>query len=576
MKQYKAVLPKYTVNRIRDILKKSGITVSEECVNDERNLFFSVHLRIDSGKLRYLDISTNGKGKSMEYALASAYGELMERLQSRVLFSLRHSIPSGVSGLKYTFAPDERLLEGQNFEESLKLYTSLPEHVISFYKKKSEIGLPFADIFNKSLVFIPMRIVEHCCGSNGMCAGNTRHEAILQGICEIFERYALRLIYHQSLTPPLLHHNIKISDSLLNKIRRLERDEDCKIDIVDCSCGIGLPVYGLRIIRYKTMEYQFHLGADMVAEVGVERVLTELFQNRSHLPMHKFDVPYQLKLCNDLKLIEKERVKYSYRLNKVPLCVFSDKPSYVPMDLDPNRGRSDEEDLKIAFKLVKNIGKEIYIRDNSFMGFHAYTIYIPGMSELINVESTRWMEKSFEKSEKIPVLAHSIPTASSETLEDFISLISAFNEPDYLDWFTNDDVWGKGSSKFVVGIISAALSKWDYAIRQLRSLKEDCSNKQLKKLYAFYLDYCTLASAGIDTKEYLATIYGDELYQELSHVIQDARWKNIFDFTNCFNCINCKKIEYCALKDYIHLLRKLEKLNEDNILNQTYLFRLLD
>lgn len=576
MKKYKAEDPHITIGRIRTILNDADIKVSEECTADASNSFYSVHLRIVSGKLSVMDISTNGKGKSREYALASAYGELMERLQSKILFGLRYSVPETIANLKYVFAPDEKPLVGRDFVHSLQTYTCLPPEVKSLYNEQREIGLPFANIRDKSIAFLPMRAIEHCCGSNGMCAGNTRHEAILQGICEIFERYALRMIYHKSLTPPLIHPSIPISENLLNKIKHLESTEECKIDILDCSCGIGLPVYGLRIIRNKSSEYQFHLGSDMIAEVAVERVLTELFQNSSHIPVHTFDIPYQLKICSDLKLIENERVKYSFRCNHIPLCVFSATPSYKPMTFAPERGQSDQTDLKIAFDLIYNLGKEIYIRDNSFMGFHAYTVYIPGMSELINVESIRWMQTSFEKSIKIPYLAHSLPNATSEEVEEFIKSISAFNSPAYLEWFNNDDVWQKGTPRFVVALIAVATNNWYTALRHLSRLKKECNNGQLKQLYSFYYDYCAIVSANADPREYLPTIYGEDKYTELTNIINGDLWKEVFDFTDCFNCNKCSKRETCTLPDYIHLLKTIDSIHEKNILDQTSLFCLLD
>lgn len=576
MKKYKASEPDITIKRICEILNDACIKVSEECFVDASNSFYSAHLRIISGKLSLMDISTNGKGKTREYALASAYGELMERLPSKILFGLRYSIPSTISNFKYVFAPDEKPLVGQDFRYSLQAYTSLPSEVVSFYNEPKEIGLPFADIHDKSIVYLPMRAIEHCCGSNGMCAGNTRHEAILQGMCEIFERYALRLIYHKALTPPLIHSDIPISENLKNKIKHLESLEECKIEIVDCSCGIGLPVYGLRIIRNKTLEYQFHLGADMTAEFAIERVLTELFQNSRHIPMRTFDIPYQLKLCNDLKLIENERVKYSFRCNHIPLSVFSENPSYKPMKFDPERGQSDLTDLKIAFGLVYNLGKKVYIRDNSFMGFHAYTIYIPGMSELINVESIRWMQTSFEKSIMIPLMAHRLPNASSDEVADFVKSVSAFSTPAYIDWFTNDDVWRKGSSRFVVGLAAAVVNNWNLALRQLGKLKDACGNEQLKYLYSFYYDYCAIASIGANPKEYLCKIYDENMYSELEKTITSSEWKKIFDFTDCFNCEKCMKSEKCALQDYIHLVKTIDNIHEKNILDQTALFGLLD
>ena len=39
-------------------------------------------------------------------------------------------------------------------------------------------------------------------GSNGMCAGNTPAEALVQGLSEIFERYAIQEVLAGNIIPP--------------------------------------------------------------------------------------------------------------------------------------------------------------------------------------------------------------------------------------------------------------------------------------------------------------------------------------------------------------------------------------
>lgn len=52
-------------------------------------------------------------------------------------------------------------------------------------------------------IFVPIDLILHAIGSNGMTAGNSESEALLHGFCEIFERYALKNIYYGELTPQL-------------------------------------------------------------------------------------------------------------------------------------------------------------------------------------------------------------------------------------------------------------------------------------------------------------------------------------------------------------------------------------
>ena len=74
-------VPTETIKRIRDCLVKIGIKVKiVECIS-YKDKWYSTRLEIDG----IPGVGVNGKGITEEYALASAYGELMERLQSGFL-----------------------------------------------------------------------------------------------------------------------------------------------------------------------------------------------------------------------------------------------------------------------------------------------------------------------------------------------------------------------------------------------------------------------------------------------------------------------------------------------------------
>ena len=85
MKPYKAVPPYRTINKIRSILEFLNIFTTEFHVGME-NFYHSCRVSINNEKLQQLNLGTNGKGIKVDYALASAYGELMERIQNRMIF----------------------------------------------------------------------------------------------------------------------------------------------------------------------------------------------------------------------------------------------------------------------------------------------------------------------------------------------------------------------------------------------------------------------------------------------------------------------------------------------------------
>ena len=70
--------PRETIEKIKKILNSFSIKVIEKRMININNSFYSVRVELRD----FPGIGTNGKGITRDYALASAYGEFMERLQS--------------------------------------------------------------------------------------------------------------------------------------------------------------------------------------------------------------------------------------------------------------------------------------------------------------------------------------------------------------------------------------------------------------------------------------------------------------------------------------------------------------
>ena len=53
---------------------------------------------------------------------------------------------------------------------------------------KEYVTLPYFNAYNNSVEYLPYSICKMLYSSNGMCAGNSIEEALVQGISEIIER----------------------------------------------------------------------------------------------------------------------------------------------------------------------------------------------------------------------------------------------------------------------------------------------------------------------------------------------------------------------------------------------------
>ena len=83
-RHYKEKQPEETVGQIQKILKNLEINVTEKWQKKSSIGTYALRLKIEN-----MDIGVNGKGINKIYAQASAYAELIERLQNDLLGDLK-------------------------------------------------------------------------------------------------------------------------------------------------------------------------------------------------------------------------------------------------------------------------------------------------------------------------------------------------------------------------------------------------------------------------------------------------------------------------------------------------------
>ncbi|QJW48652.1 hypothetical protein HA075_25215 [bacterium BFN5] len=119
--KYKDELPLKTITKIRNILADLNILVVETGWKNSADGFYSVTVTI-----RNTDLATNGKGTTYEYALASAYAELMERLQNQAFFRLNCDLKEDALGYQgFYYAPDEKPISMEEFLNSNEEWSSI-------------------------------------------------------------------------------------------------------------------------------------------------------------------------------------------------------------------------------------------------------------------------------------------------------------------------------------------------------------------------------------------------------------------------------------------------------------------
>lgn len=97
----------------------------------------------------------------------------------------------------------QRGLSGVSDEEKAKAFYDVQKVDYHIYGLEDKyITLPFYSIKEKKVVYLPKSTYTPFYGSNGMCAGNSPEEALVQGLSEIIERVVQRRIFTEKPALP--------------------------------------------------------------------------------------------------------------------------------------------------------------------------------------------------------------------------------------------------------------------------------------------------------------------------------------------------------------------------------------
>ena len=401
-RRYKEVAPEETVKKLKGLLEKLGIEVEEKWSNESSVETYSLRIHIKG-----TDMGQNGKGMTREFAMASGYAEFFERLQNG-MFRFRMEKPT--EELPFVTAPDEKHLSVEDalgikdnngeirnsfFENILKQNgkeSATKEEKVEYIKEilneKSDLVekeeynyLPYYSVKNKDLEYIPDRLFSYLFDTNGMCAGNSREEALIEGISEILERYAGMKIFKEKVTLPEISMSyIEKFPKVKKMVEKLKQNEEYYFKMVDCSFGGKYPVAGLYIIEKNTGRFGFKMGAHPDYGIAMERCFTEAAQGRDiyeYAETCLFDF-YEGEDSKNRNLTE-----FIFAdLSAVPYQLIGEKADYEFVEMPDVANLDNKTILKNLVQSILDEGRDILVRDVNVLGFPALSIAIPGMSEI--------------------------------------------------------------------------------------------------------------------------------------------------------------------------------------------------
>ncbi len=549
--KYKECSPEKTIEKIRSILSENDIQVEEEWSGENELGTFSLRVHVKGCEA----VGSNGKGTTKEYARASAYAEFMERIQNMMLTSSQvlptvevdknagfvickeekyltaEEIIDENSSFIQMYMEDRGLANGTR-QEKINAFLKLERmDFYLFHKYNRFLSIPFFSILENKYVYLPYFSYRVYYGSNGMSAGNTPEEALVQALSEVFERVVNKKTIFEALSFP------EIPDSFIKEnypeifeyVEILRKTNRIKTIIKDCTCNGKYPVVGVYFIDQNTGYYGVKFGAHPNLGIALERCFTEAtqgltveeFTKKALIDFQNIDVDTSKNLLNGFRTSD---CKYNYK-------IFSDKHQYKYFELKNYDSLGNKETLVSMIKSLTDIKCDVLIRDASYFGLPTYHVIVPTVSE-----TERRSDKDIDKYHDIflaRALTLNVSKVTDENLVRFANALAYAGKrsgSSILSDLTGTEYPYPASEYHMDMIYLYAMCHFAYGNYTLArdGMKVICDNKPKGKgeiydaIYHFFSGLCEIN----DYKEvmnYIRIFYDEEICEKLEDLFSDRK-----------------------------------------------------
>lgn len=386
-----------TIATMTGIIAALGIKIEIASWRNPIPHVWSVHIRDADSPMCF----TNGKGATKDAALCSALGEYLERISNNYLYNdqyLGEEIANGdfvhyPSEKWFKAGPKDSLPAGLMDDYLLDLYNADGElkasnliDTNSGNTKRGICAVPYERQSDKEMVYIPVNLIGNLFVSNGMSAGNTKYEARVQCLSEIFERAVKNQIILEEITLPDVPKSVlEKYPKIMEGINKLEA-EGYPIVVKDASLGGKFPVMSVTLMNPRNGGVFASFGAHPKFEVALERTLTELLQGRSFEGLNVLTPPTfnQNTICDPNNIVD----HFIDSTGVISWKFFSEKADYEFTEWDFSG--STEEEYNYLMDILSQLEKEVYISDFEELGVKACRILVPDYSEIYSTDDLIW------------------------------------------------------------------------------------------------------------------------------------------------------------------------------------------
>lgn len=378
-----------SIDKFQTKLKQLGFNIEEASwLNPVPNVW-SVHIRDKDCPQCF----TNGKGATQKAALASALGEYFERLSTNYFWADFY-LGNEFANAEFVHYPnekwfpieDEEQLPEGILDDFLRHYFDphgdlTPDLLVDLQSGNPERGivaLPYTRQSDGATVYIPQSIIANLFVSNGMSAGNTKNEARVQALSEIFERAIKHRIVTEAISLPEIPASVIESyPTIKEAIETLEK-EGFPILCYDASLGGKYPVICVILLNPNNGTCFASFGAHPNFQVAFERTVTELLQGRSLKDLDVFAPPsFNNDDVADHANIETHFIDSS---GLISWDLFKQEADYEFVHWDFSG--TTEQEFATMMGIFNELNQEIYIMDYEHLGVYACRILAPSMSNI--------------------------------------------------------------------------------------------------------------------------------------------------------------------------------------------------
>ena len=391
---YKDRAPEETIQIIKDFFNNINLTtkVSLNIKSEGETYSTGIDLYFNNFKI----LSSNGKGISEKYALASGYAELYERFCANIYNNLYNYIPLNKNNKNINKKENVDYILLKNLNKKNKdIFYKISNNT---NKKLKYININNAD----DQIYIFNSTISNIKGSGGLCAGNEFYEAMNQGLSELVEHY----ITGQLLNFPedLIYHTINLdiitNPTLIKIINKIRQNPNQELYIYDFSYNYNVPVLMSLLLNKTKHTVSIDIGAFPIFDIALERTLTEIYQGVETRDIN-YDFllyPYKEKEKLDLYDITLKQIHCvcdTFIINEnILLNTKEENNINKNVFLLEKNNYNNKEIYEYFLKLCKSLNINMYYHDNSLSSkIQSYQIFSDNFPQFPIIEQTLQNDK---------------------------------------------------------------------------------------------------------------------------------------------------------------------------------------